>query len=121
MVASFEGRRHGPLYVEHVCYRQPIIYIFDCCRDPSLAYGGEGGLVQSIISNVFKVKMLVDLYCVDVPTTLAGLFGLQGGSSASVGMTPTTGTNSTTDLTPSSEAYATFARTYRLASAQEKV
>ena len=88
-------------YRERVCYRQPILSIFDCCRDPSLAYGGDGGLVQSIVSNVFKVKMLVDLYCVDVPTTLAGLFGLQGDSSVNMS-------------TASSEALATFAGAHRL-------
>ena len=88
-------------YRERVCYREPLVSIFDCCRDPSLAYGGEGGLVQSIVSNVFKVKMLVDLYCVDVPTTLAGLFGLQGDSSVNMS-------------TASSEALATFAGAHRL-------
>ena len=101
------------IHRECVCYRKPVVSIFDCCRDPSLAYGGERGLVQSIISNVFKVKMLVDLYCVDVPTTLAGLFGLQEDSSTSVGMN-----NITASVT--SEAFATFARTYRLDSALPK-
>ena len=99
-----EHGQHKGKYRERVCYRAPIISIFECCRDPSLA---NGGLVQSIVSNVFKVKMLVDLYCIDVPTTLAGLFGLQGDSSTSVGKTATS--NSV-----ASEAFAIFARTHRL-------
>ena len=94
-----------------ICYKEPLVNIFNTCLNPDSANAeGGGGLLQSIVSNIIKAKISCDLRCIDIPTTITDLLSLSPCNSSDEKATDT-GT-----ICNSESMVVSFMRTHRLQS-----